>query len=100
MIPRYSLYLDPNESNGYVREDMHGRWVKWKDVMDYEAYALAHGFKPPVVEVETTPQLRLDMVEDVLPEDLDIDDLDETMPDDGVDVYDIITGTRVDTQEV
>ena len=91
MIPRYSLYIDPSEINGYVREDMQGKWVKWADAMDYEAYALAHGFNPPVAETETTPRLRLAMAEDILPEDIDIDDLDDVTPDDGVDVYDFIT---------
>ena len=91
MIPRYSLYLDPSEVNGYVREDMFGHWLKWVDVMDYVAYAVAHGFKPPEVEVETTPQLRLDMADDLLPEDLDDIELDDVTPDDGVDVYDLMT---------
>ena len=93
MIPRYSLYLDPNETNGYVREDAFGHWLKWVDVMDYVAYAVAHGFVPPAVEVETSPQLRSDMVDDLLPEDHNEIDwgLDELTPDDGVDVYDLIT---------
>lgn len=94
MIPRYSLYLDPNELSGYVRKDLFGHWLKWVDVMDYVAYAVAHGYTPPVVDVESNPKVRADMAEDILPEDLDDPEIDDLMPDDGVDTYELITGSN------
>lgn len=90
MIPRYNVFIDPGESHGYIQEDICGHWLRWVDVMDYVAYALAHGFIPPVVEIERDPQPRRDTMDDILPEDIESDEDDTPMPDDVVDVYDLI----------
>lgn len=89
MIPRFSLYLDPNEMNGYVREDCQGQWVRWLNVMDYIAYAEAHGFVLQPTEIIGTPPQPEPMVdEDLLPEDLLEEDY--LPPDESRDVYDTI----------
>lgn len=100
MIPRFSVYLDPNEMNGYIREDVVGQWVRWLDAMDYIAYARAHGFVPPstdvtLTEVVTEPSRPEHMVDDdLLPEELlEEDDLSF---DGHIDLYDLMMGKRQD----
>ena len=95
MIPRFSLYGDPQRWSNDIQIDMEGRWCKWNDVLPYVEYAITHGYVPPV-PVDPTPQRREDMaVSDVKDRQIEMysqDELPTVDDEDERDVFELMTG--------
>lgn len=96
MIPRFSLYQDPQRWSGDIKEDPNGEWVRWKDILEYITFAEGHGFTPSIPE-QTSSTAYYPLYDDVLPEnDEYVEEEDDEYEHD---VYDLMQPPRRTKEE-